>query len=89
MAFLPLDLLFRWLSGFLSIALIAGGIYILRQCYSGELVDFPVDSWRERLWLILGWGMIAWSALGYLPIALLRRFGRDEPKMHRTSETQR
>ncbi|MBD2088687.1 alpha/beta hydrolase [Microcoleus sp. FACHB-1515] len=89
MAFLPLDLLFRWLSGLFSIALIAGGIYILRLCYSGELINFPVDTWRERLWLIAGWGLLVWSIVGFLPIALLRRFGRDEPKMYRTVDATR
>lgn len=89
MAFLPLDLLFRWFSALFSIALIGGGIYILRLCYGGDLIDFPVDTWQERLWLTAGWGMLVWSLLGFLPIALLRRFGRDEPKMYRTSDTTR
>lgn len=89
MVFLPLDFLLRWLSGLLSIALLGGGIYILHECYSEDLITFPIDTLRDRAWLIAGWTMLIWSLVGFLPIALLRRFGRDEPKMWRTKETQR
>lgn len=82
MVFMPLDFLFRWLTGLLSIALLGGGIYLLHEWYERELID--------RAWLILGWVMVVWSCVGFLPLTLLlRRFGKDEPKMQRSAETQR
>lgn len=78
---MPLDFLLRWLTGLLSIALLGGGIYILHEWYEGELLALP--------WLILGWTMVIWSCVGFLPLGLLRRRGRDEPKMQRSRETQR
>lgn len=81
MVFMPLDLLFRWLTGLLSIALLGGGIHVLHEWYERELID--------RAWLILGWSMVIWSGIGFLPITLLlRRPGQDEPKMQRSHETQ-
>lgn len=80
--FMPLDFVFRWFAGLLTIALLGGGVYVLHQWYERELID--------RAWLILGWAMVIWSCVGFLPItALLRRPGQDEPKMQRGSETQR
>ena len=81
MVFMPLDFLLRWLTGLLSIALLGGGIYILHEWYEGELLAL--------VWLILGWTMVIWSCVGFLPLGLLRRRGRDEPKMQRSRETQR
>ena len=81
MVFMPLDFLLRWLTGLLSIALLGGGIYILHEWYEGELAAL--------VWLILGWTMVIWSCVGFLPLGLLRRRGRDEPKMQRSRETQR
>lgn len=81
MALMPLDFLLRWLIGLLSMALLGGGIYILYEWYEGELLD--------RTWLIAGWAMTIWSCVGFLPLSLLRRRGRDEPKMHRSQETRR
>lgn len=81
MVLMPLDFLLRWLIGPLAIALLGGGIYILYEWYEGELLD--------RAWLIAGWAMVIWSCLGFLPLSLLRRGGRDEPKMQRSRETQR
>lgn len=78
---MPLDVLFRWLTGLLAIALLGGGIYILHEWYEGDLID--------RAWLILGWVMVIWSCGGFLPSALLfRRAGQDEPKQNRSRETQ-
>ncbi|WP_041934366.1 alpha/beta fold hydrolase [Gloeothece verrucosa] len=79
---MPLDFVLRWLTGLLSLVLLGGSIYILHEWYEGELIN--------RLWLILSWTAIVWSFLGFLPITLLlRRRGVDEPKMHRSSATQR
>ncbi|HEY9618979.1 MAG TPA: alpha/beta hydrolase, partial [Crinalium sp.] len=74
---MPLDFLLRWLSGLLTIALLAGGGYILYQWHEGELVS-------DR-WLILSSLMLLWSFLGFLPLLLLRRPGRDEPKPIRSN----
>lgn len=76
---MPLDFLLRWLAGLLTLALLGGGIYILHEWYEGELL--------ARSWLILGWGMVIWSGIGFLPLGLVRRFASDEPKMHRSQET--
>lgn len=81
MILMPLDFLFRWLIGLLAIAVFGGGIYILHEWYSGNLLD--------RTWLIAGWVMSVWSVLGFLPLNLVRRWGRDEPKMQRSQEVQR
>ncbi|MBD2021577.1 alpha/beta hydrolase [Leptolyngbya sp. FACHB-36] len=78
---MPLDFLFRWLAGLLAVALLGGGIYILHEWYERELID--------RAWLILGWGMVLWSFVGFIPLTLLRRFGKNEPKQVRSSDTQR
>lgn len=75
--FMPLDFLLRWLSGLLTIALLGSAAYILYQWYEGELVS---DQW-----LILGAVLLLWSFLGFLPILLFRRPGRDKPKPIRQS----
>nr|WP_242050662.1 alpha/beta hydrolase [Oculatella sp. FACHB-28] len=77
---MPLDFLLRWLSSLLTIAFLGSAGYILYQWYEGELVS-------DR-WLILGVVMLLWSFLGFLPILLLRRAGRDEPKPIRSNRTQ-
>lgn len=79
--FMPLDCLLRWLSGLLTIALLGGAGYILYQWYEGEIVS--------QGWLILGSVMLLWSILGFLPILLLHRPGRDEPKPIRSKQVQR
>jgi pimeloyl-ACP methyl ester carboxylesterase len=79
--FMPLDFLLRWLTGFLTIALLGGGAYLLHQWHEGELIS-------DR-WLILAVGMLLWSAVGFLPILLLRRAGDDEPKPLRSRQIQR
>lgn len=79
--FMPLDFLLRSLSNLVSIALIGSGAYILYQWHEGELVS-------DR-WMYLGTGMLVWSFLGFLPILLLHRPGRDEPKPLRSDRVQR
>ncbi len=78
---MPLDFLWRWLSGLLTIALLGGAGYILYQWYEGELVS--------NRWLLLGTVMMLWSFLGFLPILLLHRPGQDEPKPTRSRRSQR
>lgn len=82
MAFMPLDLLLRWLTGMFSIALLGGGIYLLHEWYEQDLID--------SVCLIVGWVMVVWSGVGFLPlIFFLRRIGKDEPKMQRSQNTHR
>lgn len=79
--FMPIDFLLRLLSNLVTIALLGGGSYILYQWYEGNLVS-------DR-WLYLSVGLLLWSFLGFLPILLLHRPGRDEPKPLRSKRVQR
>jgi pimeloyl-ACP methyl ester carboxylesterase len=79
--FMPLDFLLRLLSNLVTIAILSSGVYILYQWYERELVS---DHW-----LFFGVGLLLWSFLGFLPILLLRRAGRDEPKPIRSDRVQR
>ncbi len=79
--FMPLDFLLRLLSSLVTIFLLPGGVYILHQYYRGDLVS-------DR-WLYLGIGLSLWSFLGFLPILLLHRPGRDEPTPLRSKRVQR
>ncbi|MBD1849091.1 alpha/beta hydrolase [Cyanobacteria bacterium FACHB-502] len=78
---MPIDFILRLLSSVLSVFILGGGAYILYQWHEGELVS-------DR-WLYLGVGMLVWSFLGLLPILLLHRAGRDEPKPFRSDRVQR
>ncbi len=79
--FMPLDFLLRLLSSLVTIALLGGGGYVLYEWYRGELID--------NRWLIMSTVMLLWSFLGFLPILLFRRSGRDEPKPNRSNQVQR
>ncbi len=79
--FMPLDFLLRSLSGLVTIALLGSGVYIVYEWYEGELIS--------NRWLYFGVGLLLWSFLGLLPILLLRRPGRDEPKPMRSDRVQR
>ncbi len=79
--FMPLDFLLRLLSNLVIIVLLGGGSYTLYQWYEGELVS--------DLWLYLSIGLLLWSFLGFLPILLLHRSGRDEPTPLRSKRVQR
>ena len=79
--FMPLDFLLRLLSSLLTIALLGGGGYILYEWHTGALVSTG--------WLILSVAMLLWSFLGFLPILLLHRPGKDEPKPRRSNRVHR
>lgn len=79
--FMPLDFLLRLLSNLGVVALLSGGSYILYQWYEGGLVS-------DR-WLYLGIGLLLWSFLGFLPILLIHRPGKDEPTPLRSKRVQR
>ncbi|MGL5135855.1 MAG: alpha/beta fold hydrolase, partial [Planktothrix sp.] len=79
--FMPLNFLLRLLSNLGIVVLLGGGSYILYQWYEGELVS--------ALWLYLSIGLLLWSFLGFLPILLLHRSGRDEPTPLRSKRVQR
>ncbi len=78
---MPLDFLWRWLSGLLTLVFLGSAAYVLYQWYEGELVS--------NRWLLLGAVMMLWSFLGFLPILLFRRPGQDEPKPTRSRRSQR
>lgn len=79
--FTPIDFLLRLLANLLTLVLLGSGIYILYGWYEGELVS---DHW-----LYLGIGILVWSFLGFLPILLFHRPGRDEPSPLRSNRVQR
>lgn len=79
--FMPLDFVLRLLSSLVSISILGSGIYIFYQWYEGELIS--------NSWLYLSIGLLLWSFLGFLPILLLHRAGRDEPKPYRSDRVQR
>lgn len=79
--FMPLDFLLRLLANIVTIALLGSGAYIFYQWHVGELIS-------DR-WLYLSIGLLLWSVLGLLPILLLHRPGRDEPKPIRSNRVQR
>lgn len=81
MVFMPFVFLLHWFTGLLSMLLLAGGGYVVYQWYERELLD--------QAWLVLGLVMVCWSFVGFLPILLLRRPGRDEPKPIRSQTSQR
>ncbi|HEY9640406.1 MAG TPA: alpha/beta hydrolase [Coleofasciculaceae cyanobacterium] len=79
--FMPLDFLLRLLSSLLAIALLGGGGYLFYAWYTGVLL--------ANGWLILSLAMLLWSFLGFLPILLLHRPGKDEPKPNRSKRVHR
>jgi pimeloyl-ACP methyl ester carboxylesterase len=78
--FMPFDFLLRLVSNLLTVVLLGGGAYILYEWHEGNLVS-------DR-WLYFSIGLLVWSFLGFLPILLLRRAGRDEPTPLRSHQVQ-
>jgi pimeloyl-ACP methyl ester carboxylesterase len=71
MFFAPFPLLFTWLVGLVSLALLGGGVYLLWAWYVGVLVG--------TTYLVLGLVMTCWSFLGRWIVLLFHPAGRDEP----------
>ena len=81
MLFMPLNLLFVWLVGLLSIGVLGGGLYIIYEWYEREV---------GMSYLLGGGAMVLWSFAGrFISLPLLRRQGADEPKTMRTGTVQR
>lgn len=78
--FMPIDLLLRSITHLLTLVVLSSGAYILYLRSEGELVS-------DR-WLYLSIALLMWSLLGFLPLLLIRRSGRDEPKPLRSDRTQ-
>ena len=88
MPFVPLSLLFVWLVGLLSIAILGGGLYILYEWY--ELYEFYEQELVGISYLVSGGAMVLWSFAGrFISLPLLRRRGNDEPKTMRDGTVQR
>jgi len=81
MSWMPIEFLLRWLSGVLAIALLGSGVYILHEWYEGDLIS---DAW-----LIAGSAITLWSFVGFLPLLLFRRPGKDEPKRIRSGAVRK
>jgi len=73
----PLVFLLMWLSGLLSVGILAGGLYIVWEWRQGEI--------HSQVWLIIGIILLLWSVAGRAGSMLLRKRGLDEPRAERTS----
>jgi pimeloyl-ACP methyl ester carboxylesterase len=71
MFFAPFPLLFTWLVGLVSLALVGGGVYLLWAWYVGWLVG--------TTYLVAGLVMSCWSLLGRWVVLLFHPAGHDEP----------
>jgi pimeloyl-ACP methyl ester carboxylesterase len=69
--FAPFPLIFTWLTGLLSLAILGGGIYLLWAWYVGVLVG--------TTYLVAGLVLTAWSFLGRLLVLAFHPAGPDEP----------
>lgn len=78
MYILPLPFLLGTLATLASLALLAGGIYIVWAWIAGTLV--------ATSWLVSGIGMLAWSLLGRQIVLALYPRGRDEPQAQRSQD---
>jgi pimeloyl-ACP methyl ester carboxylesterase len=71
MYLMPLPFLLGTLAGFASVALLAGGVYIVWAWYVGQLVSATSLVWAGA--------MLLWSAFGRYAVLALYRKGDDEP----------
>jgi pimeloyl-ACP methyl ester carboxylesterase len=71
MYLMPLPFLLGTLAGLLSLAILAGGVYIVWQWYAGVLI--------ATTWLLAGIAMMLWSAFGRLAVLAFYPKGSDEP----------
>jgi pimeloyl-ACP methyl ester carboxylesterase len=79
--FLPFALPIAWLLNLLSLALLAGGLYLLWAWYVGVLVG--------TVYLVAGLIMVLWIFAGRWIVLLFRRPGPDEPSGTREGAVQR
>ena len=71
MFFAPFPLLFTWLVGLVSLAVLGGGLYLLWAWYAGVLVGTG--------YLVAGLVMTLWSVLGRWVVLAFHPRGSDEP----------
>ena len=81
MLFTPFALPFSLSAALLSVALLAGGIWLVWAWYVGIVIGTG--------YLVGGTAMLLWSALGRFVVLLFRRPGEDEPQMKREGSFQR
>jgi pimeloyl-ACP methyl ester carboxylesterase len=67
----PFPLLFTWLVGLLSLAVLGGGLYLLWACYVGIVVG--------TAYLVVGLLMTLWSFLGRWVVLAFHPHAADEP----------
>src|SRR5919202_1684245 len=75
MFFAPLPLLFAWLFGLVSTAILVGGVYLVWAWYVGVVVG--------TAWLIAGLAMVLLTFFGRWIVLLFRQPGPAEPRTHR------
>src|SRR5687768_9948366 len=78
---MPFGVLFTWLLGLLSLALLGGGLYLLWAWYVGVVVG--------TAYLVAGGVMIVLTFTGRLIVLLFHPRGSDEPSAMRTGTVQR
>jgi pimeloyl-ACP methyl ester carboxylesterase len=76
MYILPLPFLLGTIASLASLALLAGGVYIVWAWVAGTLV--------ATSWLVSGIAMLAWSLLGRQIVLALYPRGQDEPRADRS-----
>jgi pimeloyl-ACP methyl ester carboxylesterase len=81
MFMMPLSFLFMWITGLLSIGILAGGIYIVWAWYVGTLL--------AAAWLVAGVLMLASSVAGRWIVVLMHRAGSDNPVSVRSGRQHR
>src|SRR3954466_13770781 len=72
---MPLTFLIGWVTGFLALAVLAGGIYLVYEWYIGEII--------ETIWLLVGIALLIWSVAGRWLALMTRQRGPDEPPPER------
>lgn len=81
MLLMPLGVLVQWLVGLALLVLLGGGIYLVWAWWTGVVVG--------TAYLVAGLAMLAPTLLGRPLVLLLRRPGRDEPRLERGGVVQR
>ncbi|MBV9355685.1 MAG: alpha/beta hydrolase [Chloroflexi bacterium] len=71
MFFAPFALVFSWLIGLLSLAVLGGGLYLLWAWYVGVLIGTG--------YLVGGLALVLWSLLGRILVLAFHPSGPDEP----------